>query len=284
MGASKRNPTTITTQGAGRFSAEFISFCEAEGCLSFAIALSKITNWPILGLVLAKDDAVVHRLWCEDDASEWCFDVRGILGPSRWQTLIAHVLQTRLGPRARSDLAVETKVFSERALRSGKSVLPGVWDDHAIERCAAIIRANVAYLAAMPRRPQPVMPTDMIGEYAFGNCSIYAEALSQHAGLPAVAIEPVVMLPGVEVDGLGFHSVVLHPDGEGEDIWGKQSLRRIARRYGMAEWRLNAETHRKIQDEVAAEDPTAFDTMMRAAETLIREHRPLSAGPGGAGV
>src|SRR4051812_30611017 len=100
MGASKKNPTTITTRGAGRFAAEFLALCEEDGGLSFAVALSRLTHWPVAALAVDATDTRVYRLWCEDDLGTWCFDVTGILSASARDELTERIVWARV-PRER---------------------------------------------------------------------------------------------------------------------------------------------------------------------------------------
>jgi hypothetical protein len=274
MGASKHNPTTITTVGAGRFSSRFISECEADRCASFAIALSRLTHWPVEVIELVDELHVPYRFLCSDGAGEWSFDVTGVFRGERITDLVRRVLQNHPVALRGGTLLPGFKLYTEQQLRDGTVILPQPWSEAYIERCTEIIAANREYLKAMPTRPRPVMPTDAIGLYSFSNCSIYAEALSRLTGLPAVTMIPIEMIPDAALPEGGFHEFVLHSDGQGEDIWGKQPVERIARRYGLRTWRLDRDQHLSIMSESATRNPLAHAKMVADAEALLQVHHP----------
>jgi len=274
MGASKHNPTTITTVGAGRFSSSFISECEADRCASFAIALSRLTNWPVEVIELVEEPHVPYRFLCSDNAGEWSFDVTGVLRGERVTELVRRVLQNHPVALRGGTLLPGFKLYPEQKLRDGTITLPKPWSEAYIEQCTDIIAANQEYLNAIPARPQPVMPTDAISLYSFANCSIYAEALSFLTGLPVVTMIPLEMIPDAVLPDGGFHEFVLHSDGQGEDVWGKQPLERIARRYGLRTWRLDQVQHQLIMSESMMRDPLAHAKMVADAEALLQLHHP----------
>ena len=96
MGARKHNPTTITTVGAGRFPSSFISECEADRCASFAIALSRLTHWPVEAIELVDELPVPYRFLCSDNAGEWSFDVTGVFRGARVTDLVRRVTKEAL--------------------------------------------------------------------------------------------------------------------------------------------------------------------------------------------
>jgi hypothetical protein len=85
---------------------------------------------------------------------------------------------------------------------------------------------------------------------------------------------PLEMVSDATLLGDGFHEFVLHSDGEGEDIWGKQPVGRIACRYGLRTWRIDRDQHHLIMSESATRDPLAHAKMVADAEALLQLHHP----------
>lgn len=101
---------------------------------------------------------------------------------------------------------------------------------------------------------------------------VFAEALSRLTGLPSAIMKPTSLMPDVELTGAGIHAVVLHPDGDVEDVWGKQKPDMCARRYAMMTWTLDQEAHAVKVNNALREDPSRKSHIVKAM-TLIRRYR-----------
>lgn len=113
------------------------------------------------------------------------------------------------------------------------------------------------------------MPAAALSRWSWGGCVVYAEAMSRLTGLPAAVMEPTCMEQWAEIgSGNGIHGVVVHPDGDVEDVWGKFPPMRVARRYGMAEWRLSEARHRALVDEALAVRDTAAADIEEAVRAI----------------
>jgi len=234
MGASKKNPTAITTSGAGCFPTDFISKCEQSLCVDWAVAFSRITAWPVHVVHVNKKPI---RAYAEDDG-EWIFDINGMMRATDFSARIVEPL-TKQVTWGEDDFAI---VQGQQALKvafaccgeEGLDRYGLTIDDEAVSHCEATIRSNSAYLSLVPQRPKPWYPADQLSKYSWGGCAVFAEALGRVAGLP-----PATMLPlehereVIGVEGEGFHTVVQHPDGRVEDVWGVNSPEHVAKRYGM---------------------------------------------------
>ena len=70
-----------------------------------------------------------------------------------------------------------------------------------------------------------------------------------------------------------FHSLVLHPDGTGEDCWGKAYVDDIAGRFGVAEYRLSREVHRRVVSNLQRTSPEQYEAAFTKAKELIQTYR-----------
>ncbi len=263
MGASRNNPTAITMGGRGRFSAEFVSACEASLCVDWAVAFERITGWPVHIVHIAK---LPVRAFCEDDG-RWVFDVLGMMSPIRHGDIVSPLVKDREWPeaafidgKARTKLKIGIACVGADHLQDyGLKA-----DEPRIAACEVAIRANAAYLGLVPERPKPWAAARDIARYSFGGCVVYAEALSRITGLPAVTMTPLGMTPGVQMRGGGFHDALLHPDGTLEDIWGRFLAERVAARYGMLDWEISAEPHGRMVAEALRTRPEAENDVLTA--------------------
>jgi len=273
--AARRNPTAITGSGPGRFSADLIERCEVNLCIDWAVAFERVTGWPV-HLAILEDLPV--RAYCEDDGN-WCYDVRGMMTPLAYS-------ECQVTPLAQDLAATHLHRFGQGQGRLGFQCLGAEGlekfglkaDDQLVTECVEAIRQNSAYLGLVPPRPRPWMPTKPLSKWSWGGCVVYAEALSRLTGLPAAIIEATRLLPGVGIgSGEGFHSVVIHPDGELEDVWGKFPAERIAKRYGMASWTLSQHKHRELIDEALEVRATAADDIAEAEQDILAARQRAQA-------
>lgn len=271
MGASKHNPTAITTKGKGRFPAGFALICEGTLCVDWAVAFERITGWPVHLVHVA---GTPLRAFCEDDG-RWVFDVLGMMPPTNHGAeIVGPLVQDREWPEsAYTDGSAKTRLKTAIACVGaeglGKYGLEA--DEARVSRCEAAIRTNAVYLGLVPERPKPWAAARDIARYSFGGCVVYAEALARLTGLPAVTMTHVRMKPGVEMRGGGFHDALLHPDGTLEDIWGRYPAERVAARYGILDWEISPEPHAKMVAEALRTRPEAesdIETAISVAEGL----------------
>ncbi|KAA0686173.1 hypothetical protein DS837_10765 [Azospirillum brasilense] len=141
--ASKWNPTVITTRGAGRIDSTSVAACEADGGLHFAVALSRLTQWPIQAVEAADQRGRPLHFCCEDDTSDWVFDAAGIFLIDGYQAHFGAVLPKRypgLAPRGEAGMWVT--FYSEEELRGDETPLPAAFDEGKVESCMNVIHAH----------------------------------------------------------------------------------------------------------------------------------------------
>ncbi|QOF76055.1 hypothetical protein [Variovorax sp. 38R] len=94
----------------------------------------------------------------------------------------------------------------------------------------------------------------------------------QPTALLAIRFAP--MFEGTRRSDTGyFHSVVLHPDGSGEDSWGKAPLQDIAARFGVIEFKTNDDEHRRVMNKLRTNTPENFEKALEHAREIIRQYR-----------
>lgn len=247
MGASKRKK-------ANAFPEEMISKWEGRDCVDFAVALARLTGWLLhvdwlaesRGGQRVKGDErtmIPLRVYVGDDCQQ-IFDIRGVKSIYEFSQSISKGLAKQRTPIAFRQCGVATRTYDESDL--GQIPLRFQPDEGLVKEALDAIEGHPTYLSKVPRRSDPIMPAKLAADFSFGRCVIFAKALEDLTGVEAVALCAKELDPQwqVNVGTNGFvHSFCLHSDGAGEDSWGRQSVERIAQRYGVVEWRLNREAH-----------------------------------------
>lgn len=286
MGASKRNLVALTTTGPGRFSADFVQECEAEGCLHFALAMARLTGWPVLAVegtdrvkpdIEETDTVQVRRLVCANDRLN-LFDPTGIF------PVDALLRQRAESLRRPGDAGLAMLPLSEPEIRSPRVQLPRLIDESVIERHADAIRANRVYLQAVPPRPWPWLAADLIRRYAFGKCFAFAEALVRERGGVAVAMVATTPLRDAvrPLGGEYLHAVALLEDGTALDAWGARAPRVIADRYNMGRFTLSQERFEDEMRDARAVRARDLEAEIAAAQEVVRRY--WGSGPGFGGT
>lgn len=261
------------------FAPALVDEWESEDGVNFAVALARVTGWllhvdwwvPSLDPDnnVALEDCKPLRVYVADNGSR-IFDVRGnrSLGDFIHRTIRPMAVRHGMG-------GVRTRYYAERALAT--LPLRCAPDPAKINSAIKAIEANTAYLASIPKRLAPCVPAAEAAEYAFGRCAAFAEAMRVLTGLDPVALLAIRFEPGAEgtehgADGY-VHSFVLHPDGMGEDSWGKADVREIAQRFGVVEFRLSREAHGRVVNNLQRNSPELYETAFVKAKELIQTYR-----------
>lgn len=150
-------------------------------------------------------------------------------------------------------------------------------DEAKIAVADSAIRRNPAYLAAIPVRAPVALPAHVAARFTYGQCVPFAEALSAATGLVPTAILASRFTPefaATRRSPTGFiHSVVLHPDGQAEDSWGKAPLSEIAVRFGVLEFSLSSDEHQATAARLRRNSPERFEAAVNDARQAIAAHR-----------
>lgn len=272
MGQAKLKPRLA-------FPPELIVEWESDNCVNFAVALARLTGWllHVDWWVPSADPnnniPIEHwkplRVYVADHGQR-IFDVRGTRSLDDFVNRTIKPLAVSYGRGG-----VRTRFYKEEVLSS----LPLRTEPDPIKVAKAIeaIKANQAFFAAIPRRISPCIPAADAAEYTFGLCAPFAQALQELEGLEPVALLVVRFKPnwqGTEYGADGYvHSMLLHPDGTGEDSWGKAPLDEIAARFGVAEYRLSHEVHARVVATLQRNSPERYETALAKAKALIKTYR-----------
>ncbi len=262
------------------FSQQLIEEWEADNCVNFAVALARTTGWLLHvdwwstsppGAEISVDRLKPLRVYVADNR-DGIFDVRGVktIDEFNQRTIIkiANKIGTGMG-------GVLTRYYDEARLPS--LPLRSQPEETKVAHAMEAIKANPAYLAAIPQRPTRCIPAYDAARYTFGRCSAFAEALHELTGLQPVALLATKFSPQFSATKRAengyFHSLVMHPDGMAEDAWGKASVEEIAGRFGAIEFQTSVDAHRQVVENMLRSSKDIYDDEVTKARGIIREYR-----------
>jgi hypothetical protein len=206
------------------------------------------------------------------DNRDGIFDVRGVktIVDFNQGTLVKIAKKVATGTGG-----VLTRFYSEEQLMT--LPLRTRADEVKVARAMEAIKANPAFLGLIPSRSSSSIPAYEAAQYTFGKCTAFAEAMQELTGLEPVALlarrfSPMYAGTKRSEDGF-FHSVVLHPDGTAEDVWGRATLEDIAGRFGAIDFEISGEIHHKVVGNLRQSSGEIYEAALENARELIREYR-----------
>ncbi|MGF7077714.1 hypothetical protein ABIB50_000046 [Mucilaginibacter sp. UYCu711] len=114
------------------------------------------------------------------------------------------------------------------------------------------------------------MPAHLAAEFTFGKCAVFAAVKQELSGLPATAISVNRYLKAFSLSKLGFcHSVLVHPDGDWEDAWGKQAPCYILARHGIEAYTLSEQVQLDVAARLRQNSPDEYALYDQLARTLL---------------
>jgi hypothetical protein len=261
------------------FAVPLIDEWEADDCVNFAIALARKTGW-LLHVDwwssrqedITEAEMIPLRVYVADN-HEGIFDVRGV------KTLADFTSSTitRLANQRGSGFGgVLTRYYSEtKLLHLPLRCTP---DETKIAMAKDAIVGNAAYLNAIPPRPPSGIPAHDAARYTFGRCVAYAEAMRELVQLRPVAILGKRFTPVYErcqrrsADGY-VHSIVVHPNGMGEDAWGIAPIADIAGRFGVIDFEISEAVHQEVVANYHRTSYEIYEAELKVAKSLIMQYR-----------
>jgi len=255
-------------QEKDRFPEDLVREWEKSDGVNFAIALARLTGWLLhVDWFTPYEDAPYEemkalRVYVGTDGDA-IFDCNGKKKINAYNTYVILPIAQKRSAGKRGN--VLTRFYSEEKLwQLPLFVKP---DEGRINVALAAIEKNKKYLERVPKRLNPHIPADRAADFSFGHCVPFAAALEKVRGLPAVAIFADKYEDAFGYSKKGFcHSVVMHPDGEAEDSWGKQPLSHVLARFGIVEYH----TSEAAQKEYAAgQQRNSADIYQRAFEDAV---------------
>ena len=261
------------------FAPKLIEQWEADDCVNFAVALARLTGWllhvdwwaPTADEEISMAELKPLRVYVADNR-EGIFDVRGFktLVDFHHGTIIK--LVKKIAPNYGG---VRTRFYSETKLATLPLRCP--LDENKIALAMDAIKANPTFLNAIPARPQSSIPAHDAARYTFGRCVAYAEAMYALTGLQPVAILGKRFMPLYErtnrSDDGYIHSIVVHPDGMGEDAWGIASIEDIAARFGAIEFETSYDVHQEVLGNYNRNSKARYEAELEVARELITQYR-----------
>lgn len=261
------------------FTLKQIEDWEADDCVNFAVALARLTGWllhvdwwsPGVGEDISDAELKPLRVYVADNR-EGIFDVRGVktLAAFHQSTTVKLVKKIATGFGG-----VRTRYYAEDKLLTLPLRSPP--DEKKIALAIEVIKANPVFLNSIPTKPQTRIPVYDAARYTFGRCAAYAEAMYELTGLEPVAILVKRFAPlyeGSKRSDDGYvHSIVVHPDGMGEDAWGIAPIEDIAGRFGAIEFEISSDVHREVVMNHHRMSNDIYEFELKTARELISQYR-----------
>ncbi|TCC98774.1 hypothetical protein [Pedobacter hiemivivus] len=241
--------------------------------IDFAIALARLTGWMLqVDWLTTEQHADVEnmtpvRVYVETNR-DVVFDFTGKKGIMAFNK---YVIQPIAGKRTRTPTAyIDTRCYSEQALR--ELPLRVKANDTEIEKATSAISAHPTFLDTIPKRQNPEIPAYLASKFSHGNCVPFADALMNLTGLPAAGID--VMKYADECGSrLGFcHAIIIHPDGQVEDAWGKQPLSEVLERFYIKEYTMSATIFEERKAIQSREYPDRYQDAYKLAISFLKDH------------
>jgi hypothetical protein len=69
------------------------------------------------------------------------------------------------------------------------------------------------------------------------------------------------------------HSIVVHPDGMGEDAWGIAPIEDIAGRFGAIEFEISANVHQEVVKNYYRTSNETYEAELKIARELVARYR-----------
>lgn len=239
--------------------------------VDFAIALARATGWLLYvdWFAQSQDDAVEQmqsvRVYVGTDGDA----IYDFNGKKRIQAYNQYVIQPILIKRNLiKGAGVSSRYYSEEKLLT----LPLRKRPSAdcIRRAEEALKINPAFLAKIPGRINLQIPAHLAAEFSFGKCVLFAAALEERTGLKATGISVSRYSAMYAGNELGFcHSVIIHPDGQWEDSWGKQPMDNILERFGIEAYTLSSDTHQQALSQLRKNSPLEFERYFALAKDLL---------------
>jgi hypothetical protein len=140
-----------------------------------------------------------------------------------------------------------------------------------IAKAEEALRKYPAFLAKMPPRINPQIPAHQAAEFTFGKCAVFAAVKQELSGLPATAISVSRYNEAFSLSKLGYcHSIVVHPDGDWEDAWGKQPPINILLRHGIDVYTLSEQVQQDVAARLKKNSPELYSQYELLALNLLK--------------
>jgi len=252
-----------------RFPDELIREWENSDGVNFAIALARASGW-LLQVDWWAQSKKGSEDWMESLRVYVATDgdaVYDFNGRKLFQAYHNYIILPISAKRKQIGGGILTRFYSEdRLYELPLRIKPTT---AGIAKAEDALKKYPEFLSKMPKRLNPQVPAHLAAKFTFGKCAIFAAVKEAITGLPAMAIS--VSRYASHIQGkIGFcHSVVIHPDGEWEDAWGKQPAENILRRFGIEEYNLNKEMQKEVVTKLSISSPEIYSEHEQLAKSLM---------------
>jgi hypothetical protein len=265
---------TKKSKNNGQFPEYILQCWEANDCVNFAIALSRMTGW-ILHIdwwTPTNDKEVVEnmkplRVHVGNNSNQ-VYDIRGRQTIS---TYTNNILMPIFKKRALKNGGIVTRYYSEQKLFDlPLRIKP---NETKIQEAIEFINRNILFLNRIPLRNDPKVPADIAAKFTFGSCNPFATALCDLRGYKAVAIIAKEYNRIFDNNRLGYvHSFVLDQDNKAIDVWGKDNIENIAQRFEIAKYEISESEHVKVNQRYKVNSLELYNILYEESVAIINEY------------
>jgi hypothetical protein len=245
---------------------------EKNDGVNFAIALARITGWllQVDWLASYEDEPVTDMIPLRVTVGTDQSDIYDFTGKKDLDSYYENILMAIATKRANGKQGgIANKFYSEEEL-SALPLRTKPTEAEILEAQEIILKSH-SFLNLVPTRINPEIPAHIAAHYTYGHCVVFAQAKKDSGVLPATAIIASRFTEQFSGSRLGFcHSVIMHPDGEAEDVWGKQPLSNILKRYGILDYSLSTEEHDRVNETLKRNSPLVYNKSYDRISTLLK--------------
>lgn len=253
-----------------KFPDELLREWESTDGVNFAVALARVSGWllhvdwwtPEHGAPIEQMRSLRVYVGTDGDA------IYDFNGKKRIQAYNQYTIQPILQKRKYTGGGVASRYYSEEKLwQLPLRIRPS---EAGIAKAEEALRKYPGFLAKMPPRINPQIPAHLAADFTFGKCAVFAAVKQELSGLPAIAISVSRYVEAFSLSKIGYcHSVVLHPDGDWEDAWGKQPPANILTRHGIELYTLSGQVQKDVASRLRKNSPELYAQYDQLARTLL---------------
>ncbi|MET6996406.1 hypothetical protein [Chitinophaga defluvii] len=260
------------TKAQSKFRDDLVKSWENTDGVNFAIALARMTGWLLhvdwwgTDNTQTENNMVPLRVYVGTDRDI----IYDFTGKRRIEAFNQYVILPIAKKRAHPPIgAVITRFYSEEKLLSLPLRVKA--SEIEITKAEDAIKNNKSFLDKIIVRLNPHIPAEWAAQFSFGWCTVYAAALEDVRGYQATAIIVSRYTEQFQNTKPGFcHCVIVHPDGEMEDSWGKQPVQNVLERFGIEGYSLSREEYQKALESIKINSHERYDAAYTKASNFLK--------------
>ena len=245
---------------------------EKNDGVNFAIALARISGWllQVDWLASYQDEPVTDMIPLRVSVGTDQSDIYDFTGKKDLDAYYETILMPIATKRANGKQGgIANKFYSEEELFALPLRIKPT--EAEILEARKVILQSDSFLKLIPTRINPEIPAYIAAHYTYGHCVVFAQAKKDGGTLPATAVIVSRYTEQFSGSRLGFcHSVIMRPDGEAEDVWGKQPLSKILDRYGILDYSLSTEEHDRVNETLKRNSPLVYNKSYDRISNLLK--------------